>query len=266
MRILAVSSQVAFGPVGNSAAVPALQAMGHEVLAVPTAILSHHPGHGRPATLRIAAPDLAAMLGSLDGLGALDSCGAAMTGYFVANEQIHDVARILRRMKDKNPALYVMVDPIIGDRGALYVPLPVAEAIRDVLLPLAACATPNRFELEWLTGLACDDPARAEIAARRLGVAEVLATSIPAGYGRLATLAVVEDRLHEIRTDARNDVPHGTGDFLAGLYLARRANGESPGAALAEAMAILDRAIALSADCAVLNVTGALLCSSKAAP
>ena len=31
MRILSISSHVAYGPVGNSAAVPAMQAKGHEI-------------------------------------------------------------------------------------------------------------------------------------------------------------------------------------------------------------------------------------------
>ena len=59
MRLLSISSQVAFGPVGNSAAVPALQARGHEVLAIPTIMLSNHPGHGPPAGFRTTADDLA---------------------------------------------------------------------------------------------------------------------------------------------------------------------------------------------------------------
>ena len=126
MRILSVSSQVAFGPVGNTAAIPAMQAAGHEVLGVPTIILSNHPGHGKPAALRMPAPDLAAMLGTLDDLGALSSCGAVMTGYFAANDQIYGTARMIRRMKEKNPSLFVLVDPVIGDHEALYVPVPVA--------------------------------------------------------------------------------------------------------------------------------------------
>jgi len=60
MRILCISSQVAYGPVGNTAAVPALQAMGHEVLALPTILLSNHPGHGTPHAIRVPAHDLAA--------------------------------------------------------------------------------------------------------------------------------------------------------------------------------------------------------------
>lgn len=257
MRILAVSSQVAFGPVGNSAAVPALQAMAHEVLTVPTVILSNHPGHGSPAALRMPAADLAAMLGALDNLGALASCGAVMTGYFAANDQIHGVARIIRRMKDANPELMVMVDPIIGDHDQLYVPLPVAEAIRDELLPLATIATPNRFELEWLTGWRAGSMREAEAAARQLGVAEVLATSIPAGAGKLATMAIAGDVAQQVSA-LRERVAHGTGDFLAGLYLARRAGGQSREQALAGAMAVLGRAIDRSQGSAVLDVAAAL--------
>ena len=258
MRILAISSQVAYGPVGNTAAVPALQAMGHEVLGLPTIILSNHPGHGRPVALRMPAPDLAAMLGALEHLGALQTCGAVMTGYFAANDQIHGVARMIRRMREANPKLFVLVDPVIGDHDALYVPLPVAEAIRDELLPLATCATPNRFELEWLTGWRAGSIREAESAARQLGIAEVLATSIPAGAGKLATISVSGSTSHPCISPLREGVPHGTGDFLAGLYLARRMTGEASDTALDGAMAILENAIASSAGSAVLDVAAAL--------
>ncbi len=145
---------------------PPCRRWAHEVLAVPTIILSNHPGHGKPAALRMPASDLAAMLGALEELGALDTCAAVMTGYFAANDQIHGVARMIRRMKEKNPALYVLVDPVIGDGDALYVALPVAEAIRDELLPLADCVSPNRFELEWLTGRRVSSISEARAAAR----------------------------------------------------------------------------------------------------
>ncbi len=257
MRILSISSQVAFGPVGNSAAVPAMQAMGHEVLSVPTIILSNHPGHGKPAALRMPAADLAAMLGALEALGALATCAAVMTGYFAANDQIHGVVRMIRRMREKNPTLRVLVDPVIGDGDALYVPLPVAEAIRDELLPLADCAAPNRFELEWLTGWGASSVSEARAAAARLPVKEVLATSIPVGPDKLATLAISGGDCFEQVTALRTSVPHGTGDFLAGLYLAHRLVAD-PQSALRQSTAILDRAIAISAGSAVLDIAGAL--------
>jgi len=257
MRVLAISSQVAWGPVGLTAAVPALQAKGHEVVAVPTITLSNHPGHGRPAGFRTAPDDLAAMLGALDGLGVLGRCDAVLTGYFAAPEQVETVRSVLVRMKQARPGLRLVVDPVIGDNGSLYVAQPIASAIRDGLLPLASCITPNAFELAWLSGLPVTDEAEAAAAARHLGLAEVLATSIPDGTDHLATLVVTPDATHRHHAARLTGVPHGTGDFLGGLYLAARLE-HAPGAALADAMATLDHAIAISAGSPVLNVAGAL--------
>lgn len=262
MRILAISSQVAYGQVGNSAAVPALQAAGDEVIALPTVILSNQPEHGSPAGLRMPAATLASILDRLGEMAVLDGCDAVFTGYFTSNDQIHCVVRSIRRMKAANPDLVVLVDPIIGDGSALYVPLPVAEAIRDDLLPLATITTPNRFELEWLSGASVLNPAGAIAAARRLAVAEVVATSIPAGAGHLATLAITgEDAIEQITAVVEN-VPHGTGDFLAAMYLSNRLRHE-PDVALARSMEMLGLAIARSAGSQVLDVAGTLRAGYK---
>ena len=60
-------------------------------------------------------------------------------------------AQAIARIKaaNENP---VCVDPIWAMREKLYVARETAEAIRDQLLPLASIATPNLFELQWLTG------------------------------------------------------------------------------------------------------------------
>jgi hypothetical protein len=99
MRILSISSQVVWGPVGNSAAVPALQARGHEVLSLPTITLSNHPGHGQPAGFRTEAQDMARMLATLEGLGALHGLDAVMTGYFASAGQVEEVSRLLARSR-----------------------------------------------------------------------------------------------------------------------------------------------------------------------
>jgi pyridoxine kinase len=255
--VLSISSQVAYGNVGNSAAVPALQSRGHEVLAIPTIFLSNHPGHGKPVSLRVPAPDLAAILGALDDRGILAGCDAVMTGYFAANDQIHGVARLIRHMRKKNQSLYILIDPIMGDGDALYVPLPVAEAIRDELLPLATCITPNCFELSWLSGHRVTKVEEAIAAARSLGIGEVLATSIPVSQGKLATLAIADGECFEHAAALRTTVPHGTGDFLAGLYLAERLE-HAPEEALRRSMTILELAIELSMESAVLEFAAAL--------
>ena len=154
-QVLSISSQVAYGPVGNSASVPALQAAGFTVSQVPTIILSNHPGLGKPSGVKLPAAELEAILKSLDELGVLDNCIGVMTGYFASADQIQIAAPFIHRMKQKNGSLYVLVDPILGDDDSLYVAKDVANAIRDELLPLASCITPNRFELAWLTGKSC---------------------------------------------------------------------------------------------------------------
>ena len=60
--ILSISSQVAYGHVGNAAIVPALNALGFEVLPVPTVLLAHHPGHGPPAGRALEPAETAACL------------------------------------------------------------------------------------------------------------------------------------------------------------------------------------------------------------
>lgn len=253
MRILSVSSQVVWGPVGNSAALPALQAAGHEVLGLPTVILSNHPGHGPPAGLRTGADVMARMLDTLEDLGALDGLDAVLTGYFAAPEQIEAVENLLARID----VPMILVDPVLGDHGRLYVPQAVAEAIRTRLLPRATILAPNSFELGWLSGHEVRDRESAVAAARALGVPEVLATSIPAGQDALATLAITPDLVHAAATPKLAGVAHGTGDFLSGLYLAARL-AAPPEAALASAMTTLARAIALSAGSSVLDVAAAL--------
>lgn len=253
MRILSISSQVVWGPVGNSAAVPALQARGHEVLSLPTITLSHHPGHGAPAGFRTQADDMARMLAALEGLGALKRLDAVMTGYFASAGQVAEVAALLARIE----VPLLLVDPVMGDHGRLYVPEDVADAIARHLVPRATCLTPNGFELALLSGRDVVDEASAIAAARALGLPEVLATSIPVDGSRLATLLVTPDAVHNVTVPKLQNVPHGTGDFLSGLYLAARL-ASPPGQALADAMKTLARAIALSAGTPVLDVAGAL--------
>ncbi|MCX7348640.1 MAG: bifunctional hydroxymethylpyrimidine kinase/phosphomethylpyrimidine kinase [Alphaproteobacteria bacterium] len=145
MKVLSISSQVVWGPVGNSAAVPALQAKGHdqakgyEVLALPTITLSNHPGHGAPAGFRTQAEDMARMFAALEALGALHNLDAMLTGYFATTGQVEEVAGLLGRVA----VPYLLVDPVMGDHGRLYIPQEVAEAIRAHLVPRARCLTPK---------------------------------------------------------------------------------------------------------------------------
>lgn len=251
-KVLCISSQVVWGPVGNTAAVPALDAQGHEVLQVPTILLSHHPGHGTPVVQRTDAALMRSLLASVAERQALDDCGAVLTGYFASDAQVQVAAEVIATIARKAPGLVVAVDPVLGDDGRLYVAEAVAAAIRDHLVPQATVLTPNAFELAWLTGAPVQDQDTALAAARLLSASEVIVTSVPAGADGLVTLLVTPDGHHAIHARRRAQVPNGTGDFLAGAYLAARLT-QAPAAAFTSAMARLEAVIARSAGSVLRN-------------
>jgi pyridoxine kinase len=221
-RILAISSQTVFGPVGNSAAVPALQEHGHEVMAVPTTLLSNHPGLVRPAGRATDTQLLQDILSRLNDMGVLETCDAVLTGYFATREQVDLVTEAITRMKQAKPSLLILVDPVIGDNSALYVPQAIAIAIRNHLLPLATIATPNRFELGWLTASDPQSEMSFAEAAHKLAVDEVIVTSAMTTDDSTSTLLMADDMTHRHSMKTRAKVPNGTGDFLAGQYLGHR--------------------------------------------
>lgn len=238
--VLAMSSQVVYGPVGNSAAVPAMQALGLSVLALPTVILSHHPGHGPPVRQVIAAEMLEAMLERVASHGWLDGISGVMTGYFADRAQVEVAAGALTKLRERNPDLVYLCDPIIGDdQPGLYVPDEVARAIASRLVPLADVIAPNRFELAWLSGAGVNDPRSVLVAAR--GLAPLcLATSVPLGDDRLATMLIGKFEAWQVETIRRAEVPHGTGDLLAGLFLAHLLRGQTGPEALALSLGAIE--------------------------
>jgi pyridoxine kinase len=247
-RVLCISSQTVFGPVGNSAAVPALQASGHEVMQIPTVLLSNHPGLGKPAGNATSVALIEEMFQALAAVGAFNDLAAVMTGYFTSAGQVIAVAKQIMALKAQHETLQVLVDPVIGDHGKLYVAEDVAKAIRDQLLPLATITTPNLFELEWLAG-----EAHISGAISKLNIAETIVTSIPAA-DELETQLYAYGKIF-IRSIARHkNVPNGTGDFLAGCYLAERLT--TPAAAAFEhAMTRLHSSILRSAGTATLKLS-----------
>jgi pyridoxine kinase len=247
-RVLCISSQTVYGPVGNSAAVPALQAEGHEVMQIPTVILSNHPGHGKPSGQSTPVPLIQDMLDTLTRINAFNGLNAVMTGYFTSAAQVIAVAKQIAALKAGHESLHVLVDPVMGDHGALYVPVEVAETIRDQLLPLATITTPNLFELTWLTGIA-----EVQAAVTQLNVTETIVTSVPLGVDQLTTILHLgtEQKIHIMQRHAH--VPHGTGDYLAGCYLANRLKMQA-GPAFEVAMTRLETAINKSLGRVVLNL------------
>ena len=251
--VIAISSHVVRGTVGNRAAVFALETLGLPVWAVPTVVLPWHPGHGRASRIVPSAEGFSALIDDLAASPWLGEVGAVMSGYLGGPEQAQAVARLVGAVKAKNRGALYLCDPVIGDAGGLYVPEATARAMRDVLVPLADIATPNRFELEWLAGGALPDNGAVTQAALRLGVPTVLVTSAHAMMaGSIGNLLVTERESVLAEHRAVPDAPRGTGDLFSALFLARLVEGESEAKALQGATAavfeVLARAVKRGAD------------------
>ena len=127
-------------------------------------------------------------------------------------------------------------------------------AIRDQLLPLADIATPNQFELQWLTGRTDPAEPNAAAAARALGRPRVVVTSAASSRGGIATLLVEGNAEIERRQTLREKIPNGPGDLFAGLMLGHLINGLKAEAALDATLAALDRVLAASSGHDVLQL------------
>ncbi|GGF00412.1 pyridoxal kinase [Stappia taiwanensis] len=235
-EILVVSSQVVRGAVGGRVAVFALERLGFKVWFLPTVLLPWHPGQGR-GTRHVASDEtFTALVEDLLGADTLANIGAVVSGYLGAPSQAHGLARLVDRVKQVNPDAFYLCDPVCGDHNGLYLPEETATAIRDELLPRADVATPNLFELEWMSGLAADTEQMSIAAARSLAPARVLVTSAPAlRRNAVSNLLVTAKGAIAAEHGIVPDAPNGTGDLMSALFAAHLLDGLDDESALKRA-------------------------------
>lgn len=240
--VIVLSSFVARGSVGARAAF-ALERLGHRVWTLPTVLLPWHPGHGRAHRMPVPEADFAALCADLGRAPWLAEVGGIITGYLGSPGQAEAAAGLVAAVKAANPRALHLADPVIGDAsagtaGGLYVPEAVAIAQRDHLAGIADVATPNRFELGWLTGRPVETMVEIAAAARALGPQRVVVTSAPAMMaGKIAAALVTESDTIVAENQLIPGAPNGTGDLFAALLLSRLVAGASDEAALAAASA-----------------------------
>jgi pyridoxine kinase len=178
----------------------------------------------------------------IDGIaarGVLHTCDAVLSGYMgdaAIGEAILDA---VARVKRENPAAVYCCDPVIGDVGrGVFVRPGIAAFMAERAMPQADIATPNQFELEHLTGLPTDTPARARAAVtalQRMGPRAVLVTSLRTSdtpEDALDMLAAEAGAFHLLRTPLLPLSVNGAGDAIAALFLFHRLRTGSAVAAL----------------------------------
>ncbi len=239
--ILSVQSSVAYGHVGNSAATFPLMRVGVEVWPVLTVHFSNHTGYPSWTGPLLTPADVASVVDGIETLGVLPRCDAVLSGYQGAEEMGHTVLDVVSRVKRHNPAAIYCCDPVMGDVGrGMYVRPGIPELMRDVVLPHADVATPNHYELDFLTGgepsttlegvLAAADQLRAK------GPGTVLVTSVVVEGqqpGQVQMVAVDADQAWSVHTPLLDRTFTGSGDLTTAMFLACLLAGDDLPTALA---------------------------------
>lgn len=239
--VLTIQSQVVAGHVGAGAAVPALAADDIACWVLPTVILSGHAATPGVQGRRLPGEEIAALERGLEASGALARADALLFGYLGSEPAAEAVAALAARLRALRPDAPVLCDPVLGDEGpGLYLPEGVGRVYRDRLLGLADIATPNRFELGWLTGRTVETSAETLAAAealRALGPRVVHVTSAPAPEGGLGVLTASDEGAWLSAAPRLPAHLHGAGDFVAARLLGETLKGRAPQEAAARAVA-----------------------------
>jgi pyridoxal kinase len=225
MRILSIQSAVAYGHVGNSAAVFPMQRIGHEVMPVYTVVFSNHTGYGQWAGPMLTGDDVRGIVTAIDTRGGLDECALVLSGYQGGSSIGDAILDSVKLVKQKNPAAVYACDPVLGsaDKGC-FVSDEVQELIRDRVVPQADIITPNQFELGFLTGTdphTLDETLESVELIRSKGPSVVLVTSFlrpDRPEGTIEMLAVTDDGAWIVQTPHLPFKASGSGDVTAALF------------------------------------------------
>jgi len=241
--ILLISSFVSSSQVGANISAFALRRLGIEVVILPTTLFGRHPGWGTPGGTKTDPKTLQDMW---EGINAQNiHFDAVMTGYMADRAHISLAAEIIETLRQDNPAIKILVDPVKGDAGRLYIPERRARLLNTNLSPMADILTPNLYELSYMFGRDFHDIEEIINAVRQTSQT-MLVTSVTRG-DQIGALYIDADQANYVGHETFDTVPNGGGDMLAALFLAHLLKGADPNEAQIQAVsatyAILSKAV-----------------------
>lgn len=260
MRFLSIQSHVAYGHVGNSAAVFPLQRLGHEVWPVLTVNFSNHTGYGAWGGPLIPAADVRSVVSGIEDRGVLGTADGVLSGYLGGEEIVDVVIDAVARVKKANPRATYTCDPVMGNAtSGCFVAESIPPLIREKVLPHADIITPNQFELGYMTHTEPDtlESTLASVdRARELGPSTVLVTSVlrpereaqPDGGETIEMLAVDDDGAWLVATPRLPIKANGSGDVTSALFTAHYRETGSSATALERTAASVFELLAVTLD------------------
>jgi pyridoxine kinase len=248
MRVLSIQSAVAYGHVGNSAAVFAMQRIGVEVLPVYTVAFSNHTGYGTWRGPMIEPADVADVILGIEERGVFGGIDMVLSGYQGSDGIGEVILDAVARVKAANPNAVYACDPVMGNAASgCFVAPAIPVLLRDRVVPAADIITPNQFELGYLTDSEPDTLESTLDAVERVrasGPATVLVTSLQRPDrpdGTIEMLAVDDDGAWIVQTPLLPMKANGSGDVTAALFTTQyRRSGDAADALARTASSVYD--------------------------
>src|SRR5215813_2417242 len=255
MNILSIQSHVAYGHVGNAAAVFPLQRIGVEVWPIHTVQFSNHTGYGNWQGRVFDAGMIGEVVTGIEQRGVLGECNGVLSGYMGSASIGGAILDAVATVKRANPAAKYCCDPVIGDVGrGVFVREGIPEFMKDKAVPAADVITPNHFELNYLSGRTISSLQQARDAVKAvhdLGPRAILVTSLRTAEtpeDAIDLLASDEDGCYRTRTPKLVLAVNGAGDAIAALFFVHYLRSGSVGEALSRAASSVFGVLAKTAE------------------
>ena len=248
MSIISIQSHVAYGYVGNKAAVYPLQSMGHEVLPINTVQFSNHTGYKKWQGEIFTRDHIRNIIRGIEDIGADKDCQAILSGYMGSHEICSEVFETVKKFKSKNENILYLCDPVIGNTSC-YVKPEVLEFFKANLQ--ADIITPNEFEAEILSGIKIKTTKDLKDIAEYFhdrGVKIVVITGLNLKELSESGLYIfMSDQVHTFVTRTVeynfNTPPSGTGDLFSALFLGNYLSTKSAVQSLKRSVYFIDQVI-----------------------
>ncbi|MGH3335733.1 MAG: pyridoxal kinase PdxY [Nocardioides sp.] len=250
MKFLSIQSSVAYGHVGNSAAVFPLQRLGHEVWPVSTVVFSNHTGYDTCRGPLLPPGDVADLITGIEERGVLDQVDGVLSGYQGSADIAGVILDAVSRVRAANPRASYTCDPVMGNAGSgCFVHPDIPPVLRERVVPRADVITPNQFELGFLTGTqpqTLDELLTSAELGQKMGPRTVLVTSVQRAdrpADAMEMLVVTDDGAWIVQTPRLPLKANGSGDVTSALFTAHLLATDAPtalGRTAASVFALLD--------------------------
>jgi len=245
MSILSIQSHVAFGYVGNRAAVFALERLGYPVCAIHTVQFSNHTGYGRWTGEAFSAQHIRSVVDGLAQLQVLHNCQAVLSGYLGKPEMGEAILETVALARQYAPGCLYHCDPVMGDVGrGVFVAPEIVPFMRDCVVPTADILTPNHFEFELLVQQPIRSQEQADAVCQNtphlkekiIVIKSFRPDDLP--IGQLGIYLYTPQGSHCVYTPYIdfNVSPNGTGDLFSAIFLGAYLRNKDPQAGLTQAV------------------------------